>query len=487
MDSAADPNLLLTCDSDQFDIIIQELSTGEILNTISELHQETSRVQQTMTDIQTKIKSLLPKDVENSSEQYNTLIEELKNSQGLLAKLIDKSMKCFAQHKERKLLEKEMEEPRSNLTLKTESHINTISKPEHSRDPTLLNHSLNKTDDSEPKLVSIKSSELLAEKNPVVAVLPSNGISHNELETRTSLVKKSPNINSSETSGKNMGRKLIQEYSVKTPMDDIRAEIFKNVDKAAKENVSKLLVNNVVNLHNQDVKRHMKDSNTVKAEIRNEIATEENAMKGKIIAHQNRHKDTQNISNIMVKQQEAQIEPFRIDDAKIEVVQNKVKAPIVTGFDSSNIKNKDNSKISVTEVTISSSSTDRSPEPSSDSNTISSTQMSLFRVQKEEKISSKDMLASAKMLEMFLQDKHGGAVSGNPPVKNFKIRDKETKSLDAAKNDATAALKEHESHSLSTVKNQNVVEGNLQSESDVNDKILNEEAKNDDEKGEENQ
>ena len=124
-------------------------------------------------------------------------------------------------------------------------------------------------------------------------VSSSNGVSHNDVEKKTPPVVMKSARSSFEGGGKSGGCKLIQEYSVKTPMDDIRAEIFKNVDKAAKENVSKLLVNNVAHLYNKDVKLRSKDDILAfKAEIESQVAAENNLKKEKeAIINQNAHEE----------------------------------------------------------------------------------------------------------------------------------------------------------------------------------------------------
>ena len=70
------------------------------MNTIDDLHQETGRIQQKVNILQDQIRSLPAEEKQKEgscTEKYSSLVAELKNSQGILAKLINKSMKCFAQ------------------------------------------------------------------------------------------------------------------------------------------------------------------------------------------------------------------------------------------------------------------------------------------------------------------------------------------------------------------------------------------------------
>lgn len=427
MESSEDTNLLLTCGEEEFDVIIHELSAGEILNTIGELHQETSRIQDNVKVLQEKIKS--QPSGENSSERYNALVAELKNSQGVLAKLINKSMKCFAQHKQKKLLEKEPESQHPS-TLQRDVHINTISKMDQFLDSSTPNHSIDRSDISEPELVPAKSSKHITENKEVAkgTLPPSNGISHVELGKKTSPVVMKSARSSLEGSEKAGGRKLIQEYSVKTPLDDIRAEIFKTVDKTAKENVSKLLVNNVAHFYNKDVKLHSKDDILAfKAEIESQVAAKNSKLKGKV--NQNAHDET-NVK-LTVNKKDVRTEDSGTDDVNTGAARNnKIPISTVSYINISN-ENKNNTGIAVTEVTVSSSSTDRSPEPASKNpDAVYFKQLSTSRIEEGEKISATNMLARANILEKFLQSRNGGTVSDDPPVKNFKIKSKGANRLD---------------------------------------------------------
>ena len=146
------------------------------------------------------------------------------------------------------------------------------------------------------------------------------------------------------------------------------------------------------------------------------------------------------------------------DDSKIETERNaKSLASTVDNINTS-YENRNNVGIAVTEVTISSSSTDRSPEPGSkDLNPMDFKKLSASRVEQGERMSSKNMLESASMLEKFFQRGNGGTVSSDPPMKNFKIRSKGD-NCSAIESDNLVSKVEQNSDSLATRNEKNVTE-----------------------------
>ncbi|XP_036360168.1 putative uncharacterized protein DDB_G0282133 isoform X1 [Octopus sinensis] len=400
---------LVQCPESEFNKIIDSQSTEELTNSISFIQNKIKKEQQ---EVQ-KLKTLLESDAENKdgSDTNATLKTQLNNRNSSIAALINRSMKCFNKYKQ-----------------KTEE---ATSRAENNKDRST---SLFEDTSKEPGKISVmdKTSEHYMQLQ--------NGYEDTKKIEQKGAKIKSGSLDVKELPGKTKRHSLIQEFSSRSAVDDIRTEIAKTVDRSAKENVSKFLL------------KTTGQNNSINKTVENKKNTFENpdakSMSGKSEVKKTVDKPP-DIGQIHEREKLSKSEIGNNNQ------QNNLST-LGTGIAESlvNCDNKQSSSFANTKSENFEETTLKGTAPKMIAETSYSTSNTETRIGTENRMSKSDMVSRAKMLENFLQSKNTGSVFNNIPHKKpeqlneIKLKNVSETSKENVKTDfKTAAAANHNTNS----------------------------------------
>ncbi|XP_052824812.1 uncharacterized protein LOC106880743 isoform X2 [Octopus bimaculoides] len=363
---------LVQCPESEFNKIIDSQSTEELTNSISFIQNKIKREQQEVQQIQTVLES----DAENkdSSDTNTTLKTQLNDLNSSIAALIHRSMKCFEKYQQ-----------------KTEQ---ATSRSENTEDKST---SLFEETSEEPGKISAM------DKKSGHHMQLQNGYEDTKKIEQKGAKIKSGSSDVKELPGKTKRHTLIQEFSSRSAVDDIRTEIARTVDRSAKENVSKFLLkttgqNNPINITVENKRNTFENpdakSMSGKSEVKKIVDKPPDI--GQIHEHQKLSKSEIGNNN-----------------------QQNNLSTLSTGMAESlmNCDNKQSSSFPHTKSENFEETTLEGTAPKMIAGASYSVNHTETRIGTENRISKSDMVSRAKMLENFLQSKSSGSDFNNIPHK----------------------------------------------------------------------
>ncbi|GAB1608298.1 putative uncharacterized protein DDB_G0282133 [Argonauta hians] len=247
------PRHLLWCPETEFERIIHLQNVEEVSNSISFLQRQIMKEQNEIKKLQDLSETHDDNVNKNDLDTNSSLKNQLNTLNSSVANLIQRSMKCFDEYKIK------IEQVKSGtVNAKNIRDSMDFSHLNHIKNSSLYTNTKEQTGKN---LVVNKEPEHPTQNQNCYKDINKQETTESDLKTEPQSLKEMP--------AKVKGLTVIQEFSSRTAIDDIRRDIEKTVDRSAKENVSKFLLKNVRN--NPFLKA---DTNVRKSVIHEKTATE---------------------------------------------------------------------------------------------------------------------------------------------------------------------------------------------------------------------